>query len=176
MIAGPSLGGVIYAATGKHGVVYVACAAMALVAFASVIAIGHAAARARRERSVSRATWSTVARRHPLRLVGQADPRRDLARSLRGAPRRRGRALADLRAMTSSTSGRGASASCAARPAVGAATTALAARAVPAPRARGPDRCSPACSLFGVATIVFGALEELRALARRRSSCSARPT
>jgi MFS family permease len=40
MIAGPSLGGVIYAATGKASIVYGICAAMAFVAFLSVLAIG----------------------------------------------------------------------------------------------------------------------------------------
>ena len=40
----------------------------------------------------------------------------------------------------------------------------------------GVDRCSRASSLFGIATIVFGAVEELRALARRARSSSARPT
>src|SRR4051794_16769768 len=39
MIAGPSLGGVLYAATGRAAIVYAVCAVMALVAFASVIAI-----------------------------------------------------------------------------------------------------------------------------------------
>ena len=61
-----------------------------------------------------------AAGRLSLRVVEQADPRRDLARPVRGAPRRRGRAAADLREATSSRSGRGASASFAARPAVGA--------------------------------------------------------
>lgn len=41
MIAGPSLGGVIYAATGEASVVYALCSAMAFVAFISVVAIGH---------------------------------------------------------------------------------------------------------------------------------------
>jgi MFS family permease len=40
MIAGPSIGGALYAATGRASVVYVACAVMGLVAFASVLAIG----------------------------------------------------------------------------------------------------------------------------------------
>ncbi|AKV04102.1 MFS general substrate transporter [Labilithrix luteola] len=40
MIAGPSLGGALYAATGTAGAVYVACTCMSLVACASVVAIG----------------------------------------------------------------------------------------------------------------------------------------
>src|SRR5690606_12319769 len=39
MIAGPSLGGVLYAATGKASAVYVFCVAMAALAFACVFAI-----------------------------------------------------------------------------------------------------------------------------------------
>ncbi|MBX3205219.1 MAG: MFS transporter [Labilithrix sp.] len=41
MIAGPSLGGVLYAATGRASVVYAVCAMVASVAFLAVIAIGH---------------------------------------------------------------------------------------------------------------------------------------
>lgn len=40
MIAGPSLGGVLYAATSRAAVVYAVCAAMALVAFLAVLAMG----------------------------------------------------------------------------------------------------------------------------------------
>jgi MFS family permease len=40
MIVGPSLGGALYAATGRAGVVYIACAVMAILAFAAVLAIG----------------------------------------------------------------------------------------------------------------------------------------
>jgi MFS family permease len=41
MIAGPSLGGVIYAATKQASTVYTLCAALAFVAFVAVFAIGH---------------------------------------------------------------------------------------------------------------------------------------
>jgi len=41
MIAGPSLGGVIYAATRQASAVYTVCSALALIAFVSVFAIGH---------------------------------------------------------------------------------------------------------------------------------------
>lgn len=59
MIAGPSIGGALYAATGRAGVVYAVCTSMALLAFASVLAIGKppAAAEARKREPVS---WSTV--------------------------------------------------------------------------------------------------------------------
>ena len=59
MIAGPSLGGALYAATGRAGVVYVACTVMAVLAFASVLAIGQppAATEVRRREPP---TWSTV--------------------------------------------------------------------------------------------------------------------
>ena len=40
MIAGPAIGGVLYAATGRASIVYAACTVMALAAFASVVAIG----------------------------------------------------------------------------------------------------------------------------------------
>ena len=42
MIAGPSLGGAIYAATGKPAIVYTVCASVAAVAVFAVVAIGHA--------------------------------------------------------------------------------------------------------------------------------------
>jgi len=59
MIAGPSLGGALYAATGRAGVVYVACTVMALLAFASVLAIGQPPVSAEVKRREP-ATWSTV--------------------------------------------------------------------------------------------------------------------
>lgn len=59
MIAGPSLGGALYAATGSAGVVYVVCAVMALVAAASVIALGNPPATAD-VRKREPPTWSTV--------------------------------------------------------------------------------------------------------------------
>lgn len=53
MIAGPALGGVIYAATKQASAVYTVCAALAFIAFFSVFAIGHvpvaADAKAKRE-------------------------------------------------------------------------------------------------------------------------------
>lgn len=59
MIAGPSLGGALYAATGRAGVVYVACTVMALLAFASVLAIGQPPVATDVKRREP-ATWSTV--------------------------------------------------------------------------------------------------------------------
>jgi MFS family permease len=58
MIAGPSLGGALYAATGRAGVVYVACAVMAIMAFASVLAIGQMPAVEVKRREP--ATWATL--------------------------------------------------------------------------------------------------------------------
>ncbi len=59
MIAGPSIGGVLYAATGRAWVVYASCTLMALLAFAAVLAIGAGAAPldAKRREPPS---WSTV--------------------------------------------------------------------------------------------------------------------
>lgn len=59
MITGPALGGIIYAATGKASVVYAACSASALVAFLSVLAIGHDPS-ASAPRPMGRVTWSTL--------------------------------------------------------------------------------------------------------------------
>ena len=60
MIAGPSLGGVLYAATGKASIVYAVCAAMAFVAFLSIVAIGHDPKNAS-PRPTGRATWGELA-------------------------------------------------------------------------------------------------------------------
>ncbi len=43
MIAGPSIGGALYAATGRPEIVYAACTVMAFLAFLSVVGIGEAA-------------------------------------------------------------------------------------------------------------------------------------
>jgi MFS family permease len=59
MIAGPSLGGVLYAATGRASIVYAVCSVMALVALVSVIAIGHDPSTAR-PRPSGRATWGEL--------------------------------------------------------------------------------------------------------------------
>jgi MFS family permease len=59
MIAGPSLGGALYAVTGRAGVVYVACTVMAVLAFASVLAIGKPPATSEVRRREP-PTWSTV--------------------------------------------------------------------------------------------------------------------
>ena len=59
MIAGPSLGGVLYAATGRASVVYAVCSVMAFVALVSVIAIGHNPSAAR-PRPTGRATWGEL--------------------------------------------------------------------------------------------------------------------
>jgi len=59
MIAGPSIGGALYAATGRAGVVYSVCAVLALTALASVFAIGNPPA-ATEVRKKEPATWSTL--------------------------------------------------------------------------------------------------------------------
>lgn len=59
MIAGPSLGGVIYAATGRAASVYVTCSIMALVAFAAVLAIGHVPPRGDAKKREP-ASWTTL--------------------------------------------------------------------------------------------------------------------
>lgn len=59
MIAGPSLGGVLYATTGKASVVYAVCAAMAFVASVSIFAIGRDPKRAPPRRA-GRATWGEL--------------------------------------------------------------------------------------------------------------------
>ncbi len=61
MIAGPSLGGTLYAATGNPAVVYGACTGAALVAFVSAIAIGPNPPRTDAGPETRRApTWSTL--------------------------------------------------------------------------------------------------------------------
>jgi MFS family permease len=58
MIAGPSVGGALYAATGGAWVVYACCAVMAAIAFACVVAIGRAPEDPTRRRAP--ASWSTL--------------------------------------------------------------------------------------------------------------------
>jgi MFS family permease len=59
MIAGPSLGGVLYGATGKPSVVYALCSAMALIAFFAVLAIGHDPTKTP-ARPTRRASWGEL--------------------------------------------------------------------------------------------------------------------
>lgn len=59
MIAGPSIGGALYAATGQAGVVYSVCTGMALLAFFSVLAIGKPPVVADVKKREP-ATWSTL--------------------------------------------------------------------------------------------------------------------
>ena len=59
MIAGPSIGGALYAATGRPGVVYSVCAVLAVLAFAAVFAIGHPPVGADVRRREP-ATWATL--------------------------------------------------------------------------------------------------------------------
>ncbi len=59
MIGGPSLGGVVYAATGKASVVYALCTVMSLIAFGAVLAIGHDP-KTSNPKPTGRATWGTL--------------------------------------------------------------------------------------------------------------------
>lgn len=59
MIAGPSLGGVIYAATKHASTVYTTCAVLAFVAFFAVFAIGHVAPLADAKKKEP-ASWTTL--------------------------------------------------------------------------------------------------------------------
>jgi len=59
MIAGPSLGGVLYAATGKASVVYCVCAMVAFVAFLAVMAMGHDP-KVSAPRPTGRTSWTTL--------------------------------------------------------------------------------------------------------------------
>lgn len=59
MIAGPSIGGALYAATGRAWIVYATCTVMATLAFASVVAIGQPPV-APDVRKREAATWSTL--------------------------------------------------------------------------------------------------------------------
>lgn len=60
MIAGPSLGGTLYAATGNPAIVYGACTCTALVAFVSAIAIGPNPPRTDAPETRRAPTWSTL--------------------------------------------------------------------------------------------------------------------
>ncbi|CAN5899637.1 MFS transporter [soil metagenome] len=59
MIAGPSIGGALYAATGRPEIVYAACTVMALLAFLSVARIGRPPATAEVKRREP-PSWSTL--------------------------------------------------------------------------------------------------------------------
>lgn len=60
MIAGPSIGGALYAATGRAWVVYASCTFGAVLAFASVLAIGDAPAPSTEVNKREPPSWSTL--------------------------------------------------------------------------------------------------------------------
>lgn len=156
MIAGPSLGGALYAATGTAASVYVACTCMSLIACASVIAIGRARPEGAQQARPP-ADWSTLLA--GLRYVWSNKAilgaiSLDLFAVLLGG------AVALLpifaKALAIGPWGLGILRSA---PAVGAATVALLIAYFPLKRRAGAIMF--ACVfLFGIATIVFGVSKE----------------
>jgi len=153
MIAGPSLGGVIYAATGKASVVYAVCAAMAFTAFLSVVAIGHDPKNAAPRRA-GRATWGTLLA--GIRYVWSDKPilgaiSLDLFAVLLGGAV----ALLPIFARDLLHVGPWGLGLLRSAPAIGAATTALAIAWFPLRRRAGLTMLT-CVFLFGLATIAFG--------------------
>ena len=153
MIAGPSLGGAIYAVTGRAGVVYVVCSVMAVLAFASVFAIGQApdAAEVRKREPAS---WSTLLA--GIRYVWSNKPilgaiSLDLFAVLLGGAV----ALLPIFARDLLHIGPWGLGILRSAPAVGAATTALLMARFPL-RGRAGVIMLACVLLFGLATIVFG--------------------
>ncbi len=93
-VVGPALGGGLYALLGKPEAVYLLAAGLAVL---DVLVL--AGVKTRTGRMESKATsWSTVLAGVRYVWAEQGHPRHHLARPLRGAARRRGRADARLRA------------------------------------------------------------------------------
>ena len=153
MIAGPSLGGVLYAATGKASVVYAVCAVMAIIACVSVLAIGHDPARSA-PRPSGPATLGTVLA--GIRYVWKNRPilgaiSLDLFAVLLGGAV----ALLPIFARDILHVGPWGLGLLRSAPAIGAATTALVLAWFPLRRRAGVTMLA-AVFLFGLATIVFG--------------------
>lgn len=153
MIAGPSLGGVVYAATGRASVVYTVCAAMASVAFFAMIAIGHDPKNAS-PRPTRRASWGELVA--GIRYVWANKPilgaiSLDLFAVLLGGAV----ALLPIFARDLLHIGPWGLGLLRSAPAIGAASTALALAWFPLRRRAGATMLA-AVFLFGVATIVFG--------------------
>jgi MFS family permease len=153
MIAGPAIGGGLYAATGRPALVYATCTVMALLAFASVMAIGSppVAAEVRKREPV---TWGTVLA--GLRYVWSNKPilgsiSLDLFAVLLGGAV----ALLPIFARDLLHIGPWGLGILRSAPAVGAATVALLLAAFPLRRRAGAIMFG-CVLLFGVATIVFG--------------------
>jgi MFS family permease len=157
MIGGPSLGGALYAATGRAGVVYATCTVMALLAFASVLAIGRPPVAAAGARRHPPATWSTLLA--GLRYVWSNKPilgaiSLDLFAVLLGGAV----ALLPIFARDLLHIGPWGLGILRSAPAVGAATTALVLANYPL-RAKAGVIMLACVLLFGGATIVFGLSE-----------------
>ena len=153
MIAGASLGGVVYAATGRASVVYTVCAAMASVAFFAMIAIGHDPKNAS-PRPTRRASWGELVA--GIRYVWANKPilgaiSLDLFAVLLGGAV----ALLPIFARDLLHIGPWGLGLLRSAPAIGAASTALALAWFPLRRRAGATMLA-AVFLFGVATIVFG--------------------
>jgi MFS family permease len=153
MIAGPSLGGVLYAATGKASVVYTMCSAMAFVAFAAVVGVGDDP-RNRAARPTGRASWGELL--GGIRYVWSAKAilgaiSLDLFAVLLGGAV----ALLPIFARDLLHVGPRGFGLLRSAPAIGAAVTALALAWFPMQRRAGLMMFA-AVFLFGVATIVFG--------------------
>jgi MFS family permease len=153
MIAGPSLGGVIYAATGKASVVYTMCTVMASLAFVSIAAIGHDSRNAA-PRPTGRASWGELLA--GIRYVWSNKPvlgaiSLDLFAVLLGGAV----ALLPIFARDLLHVGPWGFGLLRSAPAIGAATTAFALAWFPLRRRAGMTMLA-AVFLFGLATIAFG--------------------
>ncbi|MDF2695405.1 MAG: ral substrate transporter [Labilithrix sp.] len=153
MIAGPSLGGVVYAATGKASVVYALCSLMAAVALVSIVAIGHDPKNTS-PRPTGRATWGELV--GGIRYVWTNRPilgaiSLDLFAVLLGGAV----ALLPIFARDLLHVGPWGLGLLRSAPAIGAATTAFALAWTPLRRRAGVTMLG-AVFLFGIATIIFG--------------------
>lgn len=153
MIAGPSLGGVVYAATGKASVVYAICTAMASIAVIAVVGIGHDP-KNKAARPTGRASWGELLA--GIRYVWSVKPilgaiSLDLFAVLLGGAV----ALLPIFARDMLHVGPWGLGMLRSAPAVGASSTALALAYFPLKRRAGLTMFG-AVFLFGVATIVFG--------------------
>ena len=153
MIAGPSLGGAIYAATGRPAVVYTVCAAVALVSVLAVVAMGHASTD-RATKASGRATLAVLFA--GIRYVWSNKPilgaiSLDLFAVLLGGAV----ALLPIFARDYLHTGPWGLGMLRSAPAVGAAVTAFSLAWLPARRRAGLTMFG-CVFLFGIATIVFG--------------------